>query len=115
MAALIRSQPDLDLVGESADGASAFQMALAEKPDVILLDIQLPGLHGPEVTKLLLAEVKEPRIIGLTMLPPEDPEFRAMKAAGAFAVCQKDADPHVLLDTIRAAMAGQKRDPGHAR
>ncbi|NEM89851.1 response regulator [Galbitalea soli] len=107
---LISSQPDLEFVGEAADGAEGVAMAEASRPDVVLMDIRMPVMDGIESTRQILARADErgsdrPRIIVLTTFDLDEAATRAIRG-GASGFLLKDADPEFLLAAIRTVHAG---------
>jgi DNA-binding NarL/FixJ family response regulator len=104
---LIESEPDLELVGEAADGRAGLQLVRALRPDVVLCDIRMPVLDGLG----LLAEVGADaglaavRVVMLTTFELDDYVFEALRS-GASGFLLKDAEPTVLLDAIRVVAGG---------
>ncbi|HZW33418.1 MAG TPA: response regulator transcription factor [Isosphaeraceae bacterium] len=105
--ALLSGYPDLVVVGEAVDGASALARARQLQPDVILLDIQLPDGEGTETVAALHQQVPASRIIILTAAT-DDPDlvYRAIRA-GALGFISKDGDVEELVKAIRAVGEGQ--------
>jgi DNA-binding NarL/FixJ family response regulator len=103
--ALIDRSPDLELVGEAATGIEAVQVAVASRPAVVLMDIQMPGITGIEATRQILAAQPGARILVLTMSEDDDSLFAAMRA-GARGYLPKDADSEDLVRAIRAVAVG---------
>ena len=104
--ALAARSPDLELVGEAADGTEAVAMAEQALPDVILMDLRMPGMTGIEATRAILDRRPETRILILTMSEDDDSLFAAMRA-GARGYLPKDADSEELIRAIRAAALGE--------
>ena len=107
---LISSQPDLEFVGEAANGREAVQLAADEHPDVMLMDIRMPELDGIQATAEIVQDASEaagpgPRIIVLTTFDLDESAARAIRA-GASGFVLKDADPEFLLAAIRTVHAG---------
>lgn len=114
LSALISLHADMAIVGEAADGATAIRLFNELRPDVLLLDLQMPNLSGLEVIERLLAQDPTARIIVLTTYDTEQLATKAM-GAGASAYILKSSVGRKLLDTIRAVMRGQRYvDPGVA-
>jgi DNA-binding NarL/FixJ family response regulator len=104
--ALAARSPDLELVGEAANGTDAVAMAEQTLPDVILMDLRMPGMTGIEATRAILDRRPETRILILTMSEDDDSLFAAMRA-GARGYLPKDADSEELIRAIRAAALGE--------
>ena len=104
---LVDSAPDLQVVGEAADGAQAVDIALAQRPDVILMDIRMPSMDGLEATRRILAAdtAQLIRILILTTFDLDEYVFAALKA-GASGFLLKDTPPAALLAGIRTVAAG---------
>ena len=102
---LLGEVPDLDLVGEAADGPSAVATAAALQPDVILLDLMLPGMNGIEVARRILARQPACRIIVLTSFADDQNVLDAIQA-GAAGYLLKDVLQTDLVQAIRQAAQG---------
>ena len=104
---LVDSAPDLKVVGEASDGAQAVDLALAERPDVILMDIRMPSMDGLEATRRILAAdtAQLIRVLILTTFDLDEYVFAALKA-GASGFLLKDTPPAALLAGIRTVAAG---------
>ncbi|MEJ3403171.1 response regulator transcription factor [Rathayibacter sp. YIM 133350] len=105
---LVSSQPDLEFVGEAADGREAIRLAEIAAPDVMLMDIRMPELDGIAATAAIVAREGgdgRPRIIVLTTFDLDESAARAIEA-GASGFVLKDADPEFLLAAIRTVHAG---------
>ena len=103
---LLGEVPDLDLVGEAKDGPEAITAAAALKPEVILLDLMLPGLNGIEVTRRILAQQPDCRILVLTSFA-EDQNVVAAMQAGAAGYLLKDVLKADLVKAIHQAAQGE--------
>jgi DNA-binding NarL/FixJ family response regulator len=113
--ALLGTAGDIDVVGEAGDGAAAVESARAEHPDVILLDIAMPGLGGLEAVPLLRREVPRARILILTQYEHADYVRRFLRLGVAGYVLKKAAGAE-LISAIRAAhRGGLVLDPAVAR
>jgi DNA-binding NarL/FixJ family response regulator len=104
--ALLAVTDDIEIVGEAEDGESALKKCRELQPDVILMDINMPGLNGIQATEQILEKQPQIRIIMLTMLEDDASVFNAMRA-GARGYLLKGADPQEVLSVIRAAAEGQ--------
>ena len=99
-------EPGLHVVGEASDGEAGVQAALELRPDVILMDVQLPKLNGVEATAAICAAWSQARVIILTTFDRDDYVFRGVRA-GAVGYLLKDAPATHLIDTIRRVHAGE--------
>jgi DNA-binding NarL/FixJ family response regulator len=106
--ALIDAQSDLTVVGEASDGAHAVRLAKQEHPDVVLMDIRMPGMDGLEATRQIVADpgCAEVRIVILTTFDLDEYVFEALRA-GASGFLVKDTEPVDLLRGMRAVAAGE--------
>lgn len=102
---LLDSQPDIDVVGEAADGAAALAAAAEHDPDVVLMDIRMPGMDGVTATERLAAAGTRPRVLVLTTFDLDEAAARALRA-GASGFVLKDAKPEFLLAAVRTVHAG---------
>ena len=102
---ILESTDDLVVVAEAGDGEAAIIQARAAKPDVILIDVQMPVLDGIETTKRLRAENNDARIIVLTTFERDDYLFGAL-AAGASAFLLKNSPPEELVRAVRTVALG---------
>lgn len=104
--ALFAALPDVEVIGEAADGAAAIAQVEALQPEVVLMDIHMPGLNGIEATRRILNAHPQVGIIMVTMLEDDASVFSAMRA-GARGYVMKGAHHAEILHTIRAVAAGQ--------
>jgi DNA-binding NarL/FixJ family response regulator len=104
--ALIDSLEGLEVVGEAADGAAAVREAQLLRPDVVLMDVRMPGLDGVEATRRIRASVPETAVLVLTMYDDDATVFTAMQA-GARGYLLKGAEQDDIVAAIRAVVAGQ--------
>jgi DNA-binding NarL/FixJ family response regulator len=104
--ALLAITDDIEIVGEAEDGDAALKKSRELEPDVILMDINMPGMNGIRVTEQILEKHPQTRIIMLTMLEDDASIFHAMRA-GARGYLLKGADPDEMLSVIRAVAEGQ--------
>ncbi|WP_433615911.1 response regulator [Dactylosporangium sp. CA-139114] len=102
---LCESVDDLAVVGEAADGAAAVRLAEQLRPDVVLMDLRMPGVDGTTATVRILAARPSVRIVVLTTFDDDEHLYPAL-AAGACGFLVKDATPQELLDGVRRAAAG---------
>ena len=99
-------EPGLEVVGEALDGAQAVQLAESLRPDVVLMDVQMPGQNGVQATAAITARNLPCRVIILTTFDYEDYVFEAIKA-GAVGYLLKDTPAAALAETIRQVHAGE--------
>ena len=110
IAALVNAEPDMKLVAEAANGNEAIAMFRLHRPDVTLMDLQMPDVGGCEAITSIQSEFPNARIIVLTTYTGDVQVLRALEA-GARAYVLKGHVHRELLETIRAVHAGQKRIP----
>ena len=103
--AILEVQDDLEVVGEAEDGDEAVALARELRPDVVLMDIRMPGIDGIEATRRLLREGDAPRILMLTTFDLDEYVYEAMKA-GASGFLLKDAPRDQLVGAVRTVAAG---------
>ena len=103
---LIDSQPDMNVVSEVSDGEAALRGALELKPDVVVMDISMPGMNGLAATKKLKQQQPNAAIITLTR-HSDDAYLQELLRAGALGYVLKQSAPAELLQAIRAAAAGK--------
>lgn len=104
--ALLASVEGIEVVGDSANGAAAVELALRERPQVVVMDIRMPGQDGIEATRRLAAEAPEVAVLILTMLEDDESVFAAMRA-GACGYVLKGADQEEIVGAIRAVSRGE--------
>lgn len=107
LVALLRAAPGMEVVGEAADGAESVTLAAKTRPDVILMDIRMPGMTGIEATRRILAEAADPapRVLILTTFDLDEYVYGALRA-GAAGFLLKDAGPERLLAAVTAVHGG---------
>jgi len=110
LAAILRLQTDMKLVGEAANGLEAIESFRSLRPDVTLMDLQMPVLGGVEAIKRIRAEFPAARIIVLTTYAGDAQAVRALKA-GAVGYVLKGSARTELVEIIRAVHAGKRRIP----
>jgi DNA-binding NarL/FixJ family response regulator len=107
IASILDGPPDLSLIGQASDGREAVHQYLAHRPDVVLMDLQMPRMNGLDATIAICGEDPAARIIVLTTYMGDVQVMRALKA-GAKAYLLKNLLHRELLDTIRAVYSGKK-------
>jgi len=107
IALLLSTEPDLKLVAEASNGREAIQQFRAHRPDVTLMDLQMPEMSGVDAISAIRGEVPDARIIVLTTYAGDVQALRAMQA-GARAYMLKDSLDRELMGTIRAVHSGKK-------
>ena len=110
IAALFNAEPDMRLVAEASNGVEAVEKFRAHRPDVTLMDLQLPGLNGIEAINRILKEFPDARIIVLTTYSGDAQVVRALRS-GARGYILKGHVHRELLETIRTVHSGRKRIP----
>lgn len=103
---LLQSFEGMEVVGEAADGYEALRLSGAHRPDVLLMDIGMPGLNGVEAVARLTRETARPRVVILSMHTGEEHVLRAIRA-GAAGYLLKDASPTELEGAVRAVARGE--------
>ena len=102
---LLEEQPDISVIGEAADGAEAARLTRQLRPDVVLMDVRMPGTDGIEATRRIVAETPASRVLVLTTYDLDEYAFTALRY-GASGFLLKDARPADLADAIRAVAGG---------
>lgn len=103
---LFESLPDLEVVGEAATGEEAMAQALELQPDVVLMDVQMPGVNGIQATRRILQASPHIGVVIVTMFEDDDSVFAAMRA-GARGYVLKGADQEEMLRVLRAVARGE--------
>jgi DNA-binding NarL/FixJ family response regulator len=103
---LLDAEPGIAVVGEAADGTEGVRLAAAESPDVVLMDVRMPGLDGIAATAEVLRVAPESRVIVLTTFDLDEYAFGGLRA-GASGFLLKDTRPAELLAAVRAVAAGE--------
>jgi NarL family two-component system response regulator LiaR len=103
---LLGHEPDFEVVGEAANGAAALSKIVAMRPDVILMDLEMPVMDGIETITRLVESNVDARILVLTSFATEEKVFPAIKA-GALGYLLKDTSPDDLIQAIRDVYSGQ--------
>lgn len=105
LARLLREERDMEIVGEASDGASAVSLVRETQPDIVLMDVNMPGMNGTEATRIIHAELPGIQVIGLSMF--EEAELAtAMRKAGAVNYLSKSGASNALIAAIRACATG---------
>ena len=107
MVALIESEPDLQVVAETGDGREALEVYCQKKPDVVLMDLRLPGMGGVEATIAIRKEFPDARVIVLTTFETDEDIYRAIQS-GAKSYLLKDTPDDELATAIRSVHAGKQ-------
>jgi DNA-binding NarL/FixJ family response regulator len=102
---ILQTQPDIEVVGEAADGREAVARTREQRPDVVLMDIRMPGMDGLEATRRLMTTQNPPRVLMLTTFDLDEYVYDALRA-GASGFLLKDVRPEQLADAVRAVAAG---------
>jgi DNA-binding NarL/FixJ family response regulator len=111
---LLSDEPDITVVGEARDGREAVELALAERPDVVVMDINMPELSGVEATRQIRAAAPSVRVLVLTAYQ-DDPYIYGLLDAGATGYILKTAESGEIIRAVRATAAGQSAlDPAVA-
>jgi DNA-binding NarL/FixJ family response regulator len=105
--ALLDAQDDITVAGEAADGAEAVRLAVEHRPDVVLMDIRMPGVDGLEATRRIVGDERlgATKVVILTTFDLDEYVFEAIRA-GANGFLVKDTEPAELLRAVRAVVAG---------
>ena len=106
IAALLASQPDMEVVGEAENGIIGVEMARALRPDLVILDVDMPVMNGVEAVKLIREQVMDVKVIMLTVSDYEDHVLDALRN-GAHGYLLKDLRPEQLHDMIRSVMRNE--------
>lgn len=115
LALMLASEPGVDVVGQAADGLEAIEQALALKPDVVVMDLQMPRASGVVATREITAQLPDTKVVVLSTYDDDELVFEAIRA-GAQAYLLKDAAEDEVLDTVRSVYRGESRlSPAIAR
>jgi DNA-binding NarL/FixJ family response regulator len=106
LAVVLGTAPDLEVVAEAADGIEAVDLCLRHTPDVVLMDVRMPGIDGIEATRRLVASQPDIKILILTTFQDDEYVYGALRA-GASGFLLKRASPERLLDAVRTVAAGE--------
>jgi DNA-binding NarL/FixJ family response regulator len=102
---VLEAQDDLTVVGQAADGAAAVVLTRELRPDVVVMDVRMPGVDGVEATRRIVAEELPARVLVLTTFDLDEYAFAALRA-GASGFLPKNAEPGELLRAVRAVARG---------
>jgi DNA-binding NarL/FixJ family response regulator len=102
---VLDAQPDMHVVGEAGDGAAAVRLAATQQPDVVLMDVRMPGVDGIEATRRIAAAATRTRVLILTTFDLDEYAYAGLRA-GASGFLLKDVPPPDLLSAIRAVASG---------
>jgi DNA-binding NarL/FixJ family response regulator len=103
---VINVQPDMQVVGEAENGEEAVRVVLEQRPDVVLMDVQMPKKTGIEATREIVAELPQTKVVILTTFDVHEYVFEGIRA-GAVGYLLKDSDAQEMLDVVRAANRGE--------
>ena len=99
-------ESDLEVVGHASSGEDALEIISQVKPDIAVIDVNLPGLNGQQVTRQVVIDKVPTRVVLLTAYDDSEQIIHAMRV-GAFAYCSKDVMPETLIEVIRTVASGQ--------
>ena len=103
---ILETEPDMEVVGEAADGEESIALARGRRPDVVVMDIRMPRLDGIAATRRLLSEIAPPpHVVVVTTFDDDDSLYEALRA-GAAGFLLKNAPPEQLVDAVRTVAAG---------
>ena len=102
---VLDAQDDIQVVGEAGDGAAALRLVQANHPDVVLMDVRMPGMDGIEATRRIVASASTTRVLILTTFDLDEYAYAGLRA-GASGFLLKDVPPNDLLSAIRAVASG---------
>ena len=102
---ILAAEDDIEVVGEAGDGETGVAQASALRPDVVLMDVRMPGTNGIEATERIVTRTPSSRVIILTTFDLDEYAFAALRA-GASGFLLKDAKPGELVGAIRAVASG---------
>jgi len=106
LTAMLAAEPDIEVVGEGGSGAEAVQLAEQLAPDVVLMDLRMPGMDGVAATRAIVASSRGPRVVVVTTYDTDSDILRAVEA-GATGYLLKDTPRQQMADAVRAAARGE--------
>jgi DNA-binding NarL/FixJ family response regulator len=106
LTAMLAAEPDIEVVGEGGSGTEAIQLARTTRPDVVLMDLRMPGMDGVAATAAIAASGNRPRVVVVTTYDTDSDILRAVEA-GATGYLLKDTPRQQMADAIRAAARGE--------
>lgn len=104
---ILSAEDGIEVVGEAATGTDAVAMARELRPDVVLMDVRMPGMDGIAATRALTADPDPPRIVVVTTFDLDEYVYGALRS-GACGFLLKTAGPRLLVESVRAAAAGTR-------
>ena len=107
LASILGTRPDLEVIGDAANSATAVRKALKLRPDIIIMDLMMPGKDGAETTTLIRREWPEAKVLLLTTFSTSDGIMRALNS-GALGATLKNTDVEELYAAIRSVASGKK-------
>ena len=112
LVALSRTIAGFDVVGEAADGEIAVRETQLTRPDVVLMDVRMPGLDGVEATRRIRAAVPSTRVLMLTMYDDDATVFTAMQAGAQVCTWAKEAEQDEIVRAVRAVVEARRSSAG---
>ena len=106
LASLLEKEPGFEVIGEAQDGAEAIRKAQADKPDLVLMDIHMPGVNGLEATRQITNAIPATRVVMLTISEEDKDLFEAIKC-GAHGYLSKKVEPEKLRELIEGVFRGE--------
>src|SRR5215831_5408729 len=106
LASLLNKQPGFEVIDEAEDGAEVIRKAQAGKPDIVLMDIHMPGINGLEATRQITSTLPETRVVILTISEEDKDLFEAIKC-GARGYLSKKVEPQKLCDLLQGVFRGE--------
>lgn len=113
ISSMLMKHADIDVVAQASNGKEAVESTLRTKPDLLLLDLRMPDMNGPEVTRKVMAVIPDIKVLILTTYDTDSDILPAIEA-GAHGYMLKDVQPAVLAEAIRKTVAGQTVLDSHA-